>query len=390
MTGVFYGNRFKHGGISWFDVRDPASVPTEFNDDINQFADAFGDQLGVMVFAVTGTVSCLVASFVIGWQIAAVICSTSPAIAVEIIFMMQASDTMMSETQAFHKERFVLEQYEGAVEAARKGGVKHGLELGVSTGWMLGVILWTYGLAFWFCAKLRFDGVINPLTCEPWEAGDILSTFFAVLTGSCFVGQISPGITRYAGAWNNVTRFSAVLRREGAIQGSLKEAGHEALDCIMSLEVKDVHFSYPARPHIKVLTGLRMKFEMGSKVAFVGETGSGKSTVVSLLELFYDPDQGQVLVSGIDMTVVPVQYLRQRKGHEGREPVLFATSLRHNILQGRPDVREEALNKALGLAQLSFVVQELSDMLETFAGHGGLRCCSSTRPRAPWTTPPRS
>ena len=197
-------------------VRDPASVPTEFNDDINQFADAFDDPLGVMVFAVTSTVSCLTAAFVIGWQITAVICSTSPAIAVGIILMMLAIVTMMNETQAFRKERFVLEQHEGAVEAARKGVVRHGLELGMSTGWMLGIILWIYGLAFWFCAKLRY-------TCESWEAGDILSTFFAVLMGSCFVGKISPEISRYAGASYNVARFLAVLRHEGSIQRALKE-----------------------------------------------------------------------------------------------------------------------------------------------------------------------
>ena len=156
--------------------------------------------------------------------------------------------------------------------------------------------MWTYGLAFWFGAKLRYDGVMNPLTGEPWEAGDILSTFFAVLTGSFFVGQISPEISRYAGARYNVARFSAVLRHEGAIQGSLKGAGHVTLDCIMSLEVKGVHFSYPARPHIKVLNGLSVKIERGTNVAFVCESGFGKSTVVSLLERFYDPDQGQVLV----------------------------------------------------------------------------------------------
>ena len=68
----------------------------------------------------------------------------------------------------------------------------------------------------------------------------------------------------------------------------------------------------------------------------------------------------------------------------------LATSLRQSILQGSPDVREEVLNKALGLAQLSIVVQELSDKLEAIAAHGGFRCCSWTRPRAPWTTPPRS
>ena len=141
----------------------------------------------------------------------------------------------------------------------------------------------------------------------------------------------------------------------------------------MSLEVKDVHLSYPARPHFKVLYGLSVKIERGTKVAFVGESGSGKSTVVSFLEWFYDPDQGQVLFDGIDLTRIAVQNLRQHRGYVGQEPVLFATNLRRNILQGSPDVSEEALNEALELVQLNVVVQELSDKLETFAGHGGFQ-----------------
>ena len=139
----------------------------------------------------------------------------------------------------------------------------------------------------------------------------------------------------------------------------------------MSLEVKDVHFSYPARPHIKVLNGLSVKIERDTKVAFVGESGSGKSTVVRLLERFFDPDQGQVLVNGIDFTEIPVLNLWQRIGYVDQEPVLFATSFLRNILQGSPDMSEEALNEALELTQLNVVVQELSDKLGTFVGLGG-------------------
>lgn len=390
-----------HQDISWFDVRDPAALPMEFNDDINKFSEAFSDQLGNMVFALSGTVSCLIAAFVIGWQIALVICSTTPAIAVGVFFMMQSIDTMVNETQgwysraavvveeclggmrtvvAFGRERFELNNYEVAVEAARKGGVKHALQLGTSSGWMLGVMMWTYALAFWYGAKLRYDGVMNPLTGEEWEAGDILSTFFTILTGSFFVGQIFPEISRYASARFSMARFSAVLTDHGVIQRSSKETGAAKLESIMSLELCDVHFSYPARPHVKVLKGLNVKIERGAKVAFVGESGSGKSTVVSLLERFYDPDQGQVLVNGIDMKRIPVQHLRQHIGYVGQEPVLFATSLRKNILQGTSDASEEDLREAIDLAQLSFV-QELPDKLETFAGHGGCQFSGGQKQR---------
>ena len=97
---------------------------------------------------------------------------------------------------------------------------------------------------------------------------------------------------------------------------------------------------------MKISDGLSLSIRKGQKVAVVGESGSGKSTVMALLERFYDPLQGRVLVNGEDMKSFKVSALRRCIGYVGQEPVLFASSIRHNIMQGCPTASKEDFNKA--------------------------------------------
>eukprot|EP00434_Breviolum_minutum_P013893 symbB.v1.2.012251.t1/scaffold843.1/size158467/2 len=118
------------------------------------------------------------------------------------------------------------------------------------------------------------------------------------------------------------------------------------LESIEKLELEEVHFNYPARPEVKILNGLSLSIQRGQKVAVVGESGSGKSTVMALLERFYDPVGGKVLVNGEDMKNFKISALRRCIGYVGQEPVLFASSIRHNIMQGFPDASKEDFTQA--------------------------------------------
>ena len=95
-----------------------------------------------------------------------------------------------------------------------------------------------------------------------------------------------------------------------------------------TLELQDVHFSYPARPEKKVLEGMNLFIDRGQKLAVVGESGSGKSTVMALLERFYDPNEGVVLINGQDMKGFSIKSIRQCIGYVGQEPANHS-DLRH-------------------------------------------------------------
>ena len=96
----------------------------------------------------------------------------------------------------------------------------------------------------------------------------------------------------------------------------------------------DVKFSYPSRPDVQVVKGLSLKFHAGKTAALVGASGSGKSTIVSLVERFYDPSSGVVKLDGIDLKDLNVKWLRSQIGLVSQEPTLFATTIKGNVAHG--------------------------------------------------------
>ena len=100
------------------------------------------------------------------------------------------------------------------------------------------------------------------------------------------------------------------------------------------IELKNVNFSYPSRPDVPIVKNLSLRFPAGKTAALVGASGSGKSTVISLVERFYDPLSGSVALDGTDLKNLNVKWLRSQIGLVSQEPVLFATTIRGNVEHG--------------------------------------------------------
>ena len=236
-------------------------------------------------------------------------------------------------------------------------------------GYTMMIVFFGYGLAFWYGMTLRYNDEINPATGQFWQPGTIMAIFFCIFIGSFMIGNLDPSLKAMKAAQTAAGRFFKALENKPSIQCRLKDE-REELETIEKFEFESVHFTYPARPDVKVLNGLSLSIQRGQKVAVVGESGSGKSTVMALLERFYDPDAGSVLVNGKDMRSFRITSLRRCIGYVGQEPVLFASSIRHNIMQGNPTASKEEFAKACADAQLNFV-ENLPDKYNTFVGSGG-------------------
>ena len=117
------------------------------------------------------------------------------------------------------------------------------------------------------------------------------------------------------------------------------------------IQFRNVDFSYPSRPDVVILDRFSLNFPAGKIVALVGGSGSGKSTVVSLIERFYEPLSGSILVDGDDSKELDVKWLRRQIGLVNQEPALFATSIRENILYGKGDATAEEINHAAKLSE---------------------------------------
>lgn len=101
-----------------------------------------------------------------------------------------------------------------------------------------------------------------------------------------------------------------------------------------SITLENINFSYPSRATVQVVQDLSLHFEAGKTAALVGASGSGKSTIISLVERFYDPTSGVVKVDGVDVKNLNLKWLRSQIGLVSQEPTLFATTIRGNVAHG--------------------------------------------------------
>jgi ATP-binding cassette, subfamily B (MDR/TAP), member 1 len=128
---------------------------------------------------------------------------------------------------------------------------------------------------------------------------------------------------------------------------------------------RDVKFHYPTRPGHAILKGLSVDIPSGKTIAFVGPSGGGKSTIVKLLERFYDPVEGSVSLDGCDLKDINVRHLRSLIGYVGQEPTLFATSIANNIRYGKPGCTQKEIEEAAMQANAHDFVSQLPDGYET-------------------------
>jgi ATP-binding cassette subfamily B protein len=139
----------------------------------------------------------------------------------------------------------------------------------------------------------------------------------------------------------------------------------------------NVSFGYdPAKP---VLHHVNMRIAPGETVAFVGQTGAGKSTVAKLITRFYDPTEGSVRIDGHDLRDVTIDSLRRQLGVVPQEPFLFAGSLRYNIAFARPDATEDEVWQAVDAVGLRDVVERMPDGLDTVVHERGQSLSSGER-----------
>lgn len=125
------------------------------------------------------------------------------------------------------------------------------------------------------------------------------------------------------------------------------------------IELRDVFFSYPARPNEQIFSGFSLSINRGITSALVGQSGSGKSTVISLMERFYDPQAGEVLIDGINVKNLHLKWIRGKIGLVSQEPVLFACSIRENIAYGKDGATIEEIRVAAELANAAKFIDRL-------------------------------
>lgn len=150
------------------------------------------------------------------------------------------------------------------------------------------------------------------------------------------------------------------------------------------INLEKLDFHYPNRPEVKVLNDLSLTIKKGQQVALVGSSGCGKSTVMQLLERYYDPDAGCVKVGVYDLKELNLHWLRSQIGIVSQEPVLFDMSIRENIMYGdnsREDISQEEIEAAAKKANCHDFITALPQGYETNVGSKGTQLSGGQKQR---------
>ena len=147
------------------------------------------------------------------------------------------------------------------------------------------------------------------------------------------------------------------------------------------IEFRNVSFKYNDDVKEHVLENVSFKIKAGEKVAFIGKTGSGKSTIIKLLTRFYEPSSGMILVDGKNINGVSKYALRQRIGVVLQKPFLFSTTIRENIAYAKPDASHDAVMHAAEVASIGHIHEILPEGVDTVVGEKGVTLSGGQKQR---------
>ncbi|CAI0469183.1 unnamed protein product [Linum tenue] len=380
--------------IEYFDTEVRTSdVVSAINTDAVTVQDAISEKLGNFIHYMATLVSGFVVGFTAVWQLALVTLAVVPLIAViaaihttTLAKLSAKSQEALSEAGniveqtvvqirvvlAYVGESKSLQGYSAALRTAQKLGYKSGVAKGLGLGGTYFVVFCCYALLLWYGGYLVRHNYTN--------GGLAISTMFAVMIGGLALGQAAPSMSAFAKARVAAAKIFRIIDHKPAVNRN-SESGVE-LDSVTGLvELKNVDFSYPSRPDVRILNNFSLTVPAGKTIALVGSSGSGKSTVVSLIERFYDPESGQVLLDGHDIKTLKLRWLRQQIGLVSQEPALFATSIRENILLGRPDADQVEVEEAARVANAHSFIIKLPDGFDTQVGERGLQLSGGQKQR---------
>ncbi len=213
----------------------------------------------------------------------------------------------------------------------------------------------------------------------------IMLVFGCIMFGAQAVGQAASLVPDYAKAKAASASIFELLDRKSAINNWETEGGEKMDSYDSNIELTSIEFTYPSRPAAKILNNLELKIKQGERVAFVGSSGCGKSTITQLLERLYDPDGGSVTLNGKNLKELNLQWLRSQIGIVSQEPILFDYSIADNIRYGdnsRSDISMEEIVEVAKKANIhEFISKKLPQGYDTNVGSRGVQLSGGQKQR---------
>ncbi|XVE50545.1 hypothetical protein DITRI_Ditri01bG0171400 [Diplodiscus trichospermus] len=382
--------------ISWFDEEEntSATICTMLATEANMVRSLFGDRISLLVQAIFGSIFSYAVALKLSWRLSLVMIAVQPLVVGSFysrtILMKSlagkaqkaqkegsqlASEAVINHRTitAFSSQKRMLVLFKDTLKGPKEESVRH--------SWLSGLGLFSSqffnttstALAYWYGGRLLTQGLITP--------EHLFEAFFVLLFTAYVIADTGSKTNDLSKGNSAIRSLFAILDRKTEIDPD-NTRGLKIKRAIKGqIELKNVYFAYPTRPDQLIFKGLNLRIEAGRTVALVGQSGSGKSTIIRLIERFYDPISGSISIDRQDIKSYNLRVLRTHIALVSQEPTIFAGTIRENIAYGKENAKESEIRKAAKLANAHEFISGMKDGYDTNCGERGVQLSGGQKQR---------
>lgn len=378
--------------IGFFDKLGAGEVTTRITADTNLIQEGISEKVSLTLAAVATFVTAFVIGFISYWKLTLILSSTVWALLLcmgtgstfivkfskQNIHAYAQGGTVAEEVissirnaVAFGTQDRLARQYNTYLVKAEFFGSRLKMTLSFMIAGMMLILYLNYGLAFWMGSRYLVDEVI-PLS-------KVLIIMMSIMIGAFNLGNVAPNVQAFTTALGAAAKIYNTIDRVSPLDPATDEGGRIE-NLVGEIRLENVEHIYPSRPDVVVMEDVSLTIPAGKTTALVGASGSGKSTIVGLVERFYSPVGGKVYLDNVDISTLNLRWLRHQISLVSQEPTLFSTTIYENIRHGligskweneSPEKQQELIYEAAKKANAHDFVTSLPEGYQTNVGERG-------------------
>ncbi|KAL7923892.1 P-loop containing nucleoside triphosphate hydrolase protein [Trichoderma austrokoningii] len=332
--------------IGFFDKLGTGEIITRITSETNTIQDGISEKVSVTIGAISTFIAAFVIAFATSWKLTLILSSVIFAILIngalssrymlkngaESVTAFALGSTLADEVLtsartvvAFGLQDRLSKQYDEHLKKAEYYGFRLKAAVGVMVGVIMLLLYLSYALAFWQGSAFLLKGELS--------LNHVLIVLMTVLMGAFNMNSIAPNAQAFASAVGSASKLFDTIDRASPIDSASEEG--DTIEAIQgNIRLENVKHIYPSRPGVVVMEGVTLDIPAGKTTALVGASGSGKSTIIGLIERFYNPVGGTIYLDGHDIATLNLRCLRRQVSLVNQEPTLFGTTIFENIRYG--------------------------------------------------------